>query len=162
MNLDQQIKLLIDNAPPDGRTRKMVQAIAPAIKQVAQQLQHSQYFILQTLNRDWVLTVLSNRGNPNLEKRVIYAFPTGDDAKKAPSTTPQAQAIALPIPVTHILFEMLAREAVNSIVFFEIPGNLTVATEVQRQDLQYLIGVHLQQTQSPRRTKPSNLPPDIA
>lgn len=162
MNLNQQIQLLIDNAPGDGRTAKMVQAIAPALKQVAQQLQHSQYFILQSLNQDWVLTVLSNRGKPNLEKRALYAFPTGEDAKMAPSSMQVGQAIALPIPVIHILFQTLAMDAVDSIVFFEKPGNLTVATEVRREDLQYLIQVHLQQTQSRSSTKRGNIPPDIA
>ena len=162
MNLNQQIQVLIDNAPQDGTTPKVVRAIAPALKQIAQQLHHSQYYILQTLNSDWVSTVLSNRGNPNLEKRAIYAFPTQEDALTAPLSMPKAQAIALPIPVTHILFQLLAMEAISSIVFFETPGNRSAATEVRREDLQSLMQLHLQQSQSQQRTKRSNLPPDIA
>lgn len=163
MNLDQQIQVLIDNAPADGTTPNLVRAIAPVLQQVAQQLHHPQYYILQTLNQDWVLTVLSNRGNPNLEKRVIYAFPTGEDAKTAnSSSTTLAPAIAVPIPVTHILFQLVAMETVDSIVFFETPGNRSAATEVRREDIQYLIQLHLQQSQSQQRRKPSNLPPNIA
>jgi hypothetical protein len=162
MDLNQQIQVLIDNAPQDETTPKVVRAIAPVLKQIAQQLRHSQYYILQTLNSDWVLTVLSNRGNPLLEKRVLYAFPTHEDALAAPSSMPQAQAIALPIPVTHILFQLMAMEAISSIVFFEQPGNRSAATEVRREDLQALIQLHLQQNQSQQRRKRSNLPPDIA
>ena len=162
MDLNQQIQVLIDNAPQDGSTPKVVRAIAPVLKQIAQQLRHSQYYILQTLNSDWVLTVLSNRGNPILEKRVIYAFPTQEDALAAPLSMPQAQAIALPIPVTHILFQLVAMEAISSIVFFEQPGNRSAATEVRREDLQSLIQLHLEQDRSQQRRKPSNLPPDIA
>ncbi len=162
MNLNQQIQVLIDNAPQDGTTPQVVRAIAPVLKQVAQKLRHSQYYILQTLNADWVLTVLSNRGNPLLEKRVIYAFPTQQDALTAQSTMSQTQAIALPMPVTHILFQLVAMEAVNSIVFFETSGNRSAATEVSREDLQSLIQLHLQQSQSQQRRQRSNLPPDIA
>ena len=162
MNLNQQIQVLIDNAPQDGTTPQVVRAIAPVLKQIAQQLHHSQYYILQTLNSDWVSTVLSNRGNPNLEKRVIYAFPTREDALAVPSSMPKMPAYALPMPVTHILFQLVAMEAVNSIVFFETPGNRSAAIEVRREDLQSLIQLHLQQSQSQQRTKRSNLPPDIA
>lgn len=162
MNLNQQIQVLIDKAPQDGTTPKMVSAIAPVLKQVAQQLRHSQYYILQTLNSDWVLTVLSNRGNPLLEKRVIYAFPTQEDALAAPLSMPQAQDFALPIPVTHILFQLMAMETISSIVFFEQAGNRSAATEVRREDLQSLIQLHVQQDRSQQRRKRSTLPDDIA
>jgi hypothetical protein len=162
MNLDQQIQLLIDNAPQDGRTPKIIGAIAPALKYLAQQLKHSQYYICQTLNQDWILTVLSNRGNPALEKRVIYAFPTPDDAKNAPSSLPNPQALVLPVPVTHILFQMMAMETIDSIVFFETPGNASAGTEVKREDLQNLIQFQMQKNQSAPRSQPQNLPPDIA
>ncbi|HAZ48465.1 MAG TPA: hypothetical protein DDW76_10760 [Cyanobacteria bacterium UBA11369] len=162
MDLNQQIQVLIDNAPQDGTTPKVVRAIAPVLQQVAQQLHHSQYYIVQTLNSDWVLTVLSNRGNPNLEKRAIYAFPSREDALAAVSSTRKAQNLALPMPVTHILFQLVAMEAVDSIVFFETPGNRSAAIEVRRQDMQYLIQSHLQQNQSIRRSKRNSPPPDIA
>lgn len=65
--------------------------------------------------------------------------------------------IALPVPVTHILFQMLAMDGVDSTIFFEVPEDSSIGTEIQRQDLNHLIQVHLQSQLS----EPS-LPPDIA
>jgi len=161
MDLEQQIQVLIDNAPQDGTTPKVVEALAPVLKLLANQLRHLEYHILQTLDQDWVLTTLSNRAQPDVEKNVIYAFPTLKDAADFQSVS-DPQIIALPVPVTHILFQMLAIDTVSSLVFFDTPGNLATGTEVRRDDLQNLIQTQLQQLQSVPRSDPSNLPPDIA
>jgi hypothetical protein len=161
MDLEQQIQVLIDNAPQDGTTPKAIEAIAPVLTLLANQLRHTDYYILQTLDQGWVLTTLSNRAQPELEKNVIYAFPTLKDAADFQSVSdPQIMAAAL--PVTHILFQMLAIDTVNSIVFFDTPGNLATGIEVSRDDLQHLIQTHLQQIRPAPRSYPSNLPPDIA
>jgi hypothetical protein len=161
MNLDQQIQVLIDNAPQDGTTPKIIEAIAPVLKLLASQLQHLEYHILQTLDEGWVLTTLSNRAQPEVQKNVIYAFATLKDAADFQSVS-DPQILAMPVPITHILFQMLALDAVTSIVFFDTPGNLTSGTEVRRDDLQNLISTQLQQRQPKPRSYPSNLPPDIA
>jgi len=156
MNLDQQIQVLIDNAPPDGVTPQMVAAIAPGLKLLAGKLGHSQYYILQNLDQEWVLTTLSNRADPGVQKRVIYAFPSLQ-AVPASAATGLDQVIAVPLPVTHILFQMVALETLDSTVFFDTSGDLTTGTEVRREDIQNLIQVQLKQI-----TPPSRLPPDIA
>ncbi|MBE9125110.1 MULTISPECIES: hypothetical protein [unclassified Coleofasciculus] len=161
MDLAQQIQVLIDNAPADGTTPQMVEAIAPVLTLVASQLQHSDYHILQTLDQGWVVTTLSNRAQPEVEKNVIYAFPTLKDAADFQSNW-DPQIIAVSVPVTHILFQMLAIDTVASTVFFDTPDNLTAGTEVCREDLQRLIQTQLKQTRSAPRSYPSNLPPDIA
>jgi hypothetical protein len=161
MDLEQQIQVLIDNAPQDGTTPKVVEALAPVLKLFASQLRHLEYHILQTLDQAWVMTTLSNRAQPGVEKNVIYAFPTLKDAADFQSVF-DPQIIALPIPVTHILFQMLAIDTINSIVFFDTPGNLAAGTEVRRDDLQNLVQAQLQQIQMTPRSYPSNLPPDIA
>ena len=162
MELDQQIQLLIDNAPHDGHTPQAMQAIAPAIRLLAQQLRHSQYYILQTLERDWVLTTLSNRTNPSLEKRVIYAFANLQDVTADPHFLKDPQVMALPIPVTHILFQMVAMNSVDSTVFFDTPGNLSSAIELRREDLQNLIQAQWQKRSSKPKIQRSHLPSDIA
>jgi hypothetical protein len=144
-----------------GRHPKHLEAIAPVLTLVASQLRHSDYHILQTLDQGWVLTTLSNRAQPEIQKNVIYAFPTLKDAADFQSVS-DPQIIAATVPVTHILFQMLAIDTVTSIVFFDTPGNLTAGTEVRRDDLQQLIQTQLQQIQSVPRSYPSNLPPDIA
>lgn len=161
MDLEQQIQALIDNAPKDGTTPKVVEAIAPVLTLLASQLQHLEYYILQTLEEGWVVTTLSNRAQPEVEKNVIYAFSTLKDAADFQSVW-DPQILALPIPVTHILFQMLALDTVTSIVFFDTPGNLTTGTEVRREELQNLISTQLQHSHFVPRSYPSNLPPDIA
>lgn len=161
MDLEQQIQLLIDNAPQDGTTPKLVEALAPVLKLFANQLQHSEYHILQTLDQGWVVTTLSNRSQPEVEKKVIYAFATLKDAVDFQSVS-DPQILAMPVPATHILFQMLSLETVNSTVFFDTPSNLTAGTEVRRDDLQRLIQIQLQKNRPVPRSYPSNPPPDLA
>jgi hypothetical protein len=161
MDLEQQIQVLVDNAPKDGTTPKAIEAIAPVLTLLASQLQHSDYYILQTLDQGWVLTTLSNRAQPEIEKNVIYAFPTLKDAADFQSVS-DPEILAARVPVTHILFQMLAIETVTSIVFFDTPGNLTAGIEVRRDNLQQLIQTQLQQIRSVPRSYPNNLPPDMA
>jgi hypothetical protein len=156
--IDEQIQLLIDQAPQDGTTPALVEAIAPILKLLAGRLRHSQYYIVQTLEQDWAITILENREQPDMKKTVVYAYPSLKDVSASPYPLHDPQMIALPVPVTHILFQMVAMEAIDSTVFFEIPGNSDTGTEIQRQDLNQLIQSHLQQdapVQPP-------LPPNIA
>lgn len=157
--IEQQIQNLIDSAPQDGTTPALVEAIAPVLKLLAGQLRHPQYYIVQTLDHDWAMTTLTNQAQPAEEKTVIYAFPTLKDVSAGPYPVQDPQMMALPVPVTHILFQMLAMEAVDSTIFFEAPGNTMTGTEIRRQDLNNLIQSHLMNLQSAPN---SSLPPDIA
>ena len=145
MDLDIQIQTLIKNAPKDGNTPQIVEAITPALKLLAQQLKHLQYYILQTHTQNWVLTTLGHRSQSEVEKRVIYAFPTLKDAS---SSISEDNVVATPMPVIHILFQMIAIQPLDSLVFFEKPGDLTTATEVKREDVQKLISIYLRQYQA--------------
>ncbi|QOV22193.1 hypothetical protein [Anabaenopsis elenkinii] len=157
MDLKTQVQLLINNAPRDGITPHLVSAIAPALIAIAQKLRHSQYYILQNAEERWVLTTLSNRADPGLEKRVIYAFPTIQDVSLISPAGLDPQMLAKIFPVTHILFQMLALEPVDSIVFLETPGKTTHTVEIQRSQLQNILQERVQQHQIGKR-----IPPDIA
>lgn len=157
--LDQQIQLLIENAPQDGTTPELVAAIAPVLKQLAGRLRHSQYYIPQTVNQEWAITVLGNTTQPDEEKPVIYAYSTLKDVSHGPYLMQDPLMMALPVPVTHILFQMLVMDTVYSAIFFETPGNLNFGTEIQRQELMDLTQAHLLKSQSVRG---ATLPPDIA
>ncbi len=154
MNLKAQLQLLIDNAPQDGVTPQLVAKIAPVFSEIAQQLHHSQYYILQDLEQSWVLTTLLHRNQSEVEKHVIYAFPTLQDARASSDAGLDPRVVAAPIPVTHILFQLTALEPVDSIVFFETSGDLSSGIEIKRQYLQSLISQQLQ--------RKSQVPPDIA
>ncbi|MGL5079931.1 MAG: hypothetical protein ACRC8A_00445 [Microcoleaceae cyanobacterium] len=166
MDLDQQIQALVQNAPQDGTTPEVVKAIAPALKALAEQLHHDQYYILQTLDECWVLTTLRNLDQPKLEKQVLYAYPTVKDASARANTTLGSTMVAVPLPVTHILFQMLAIQPLNSIVFLETPGNLEAGIEVKREDVQSLVQDYLQHYQAQRQFQPEilsqRIPPDLA
>ncbi|MEO1519333.1 MAG: hypothetical protein AAFU78_00975 [Cyanobacteria bacterium J06633_2] len=135
MNIDQQIKELIANAPSDGKTPTLVKAIAPALKAIAEELNHTEYFVIKTSDDGWVVTTLKHQKSPSVEKKVIYAYPTLADAKNSSYRTEHTNVLAIPIPVTHILFQMLAMKTVNSTVFFEQCSPSPLNVEVSKQRL---------------------------
>lgn len=157
MDLQAQIQSLIDNAPQDGITPQLVAAIAPALTKIAQKLRFPQYYILRNPTEDWVLTTLSHKTNPQLQKRVIYAYPTLQDVSTTSGVGFDPHMIAAPIGVIEILFQTLALKPVDSIIFFDTPGTTANAVEIERLQLQSIIESSLQQN---RRS--SDIPPDIA
>lgn len=157
MDIDQQIETLIKEAPNDGITGQAVQAVAPALKAIAIQLKRPQYYILQTLDQGWVMTTLSKQAQPNVQKNVVHAFPTLQDAASGPYSVKDPQVMALPVPVTHILFQMLALKNIHSVIFFDTPGDLKKGVEVRRDDIQALLQAQLKKAQGVTQA-----PPDIA
>lgn len=157
MNLDQQIQMLVNEAPQDTQTPKAIESIAPALKHIAERLKYEQYFLLQTYAQSWQVTTLSHRSQPDLKKRVIYAFAHLEDAM---GFTQDRQLMALPLPVIPLIFQLLALETIDSLIFLETPGNAQIGVEIQRSELQHLI---YQQLQEQRDTEQQNsIPPDIA
>lgn len=129
MNPEQQIQMLIEQAPQYGANPTDVQTIAPALLTIASRLKHPQYFILQTLEHNWLMTTLTHRTQPNLSKNVVYAFSTLKDAAASPQAPNDPQVVALPTPIIQILFQMLAMKPVDSIVFLKLLG---IYIQVQR------------------------------
>jgi hypothetical protein len=155
--LDQQIQTLIDNAPKEGNMGAVLkEAVGPTLKAFALQMQHLEYYILQSSDGGWVLTTLRNRQHPQMEKNVIYAFSTHKDALEF-SRTAMAKMIPMPIAIAQILFQLFALDRVESLVFLETPGDRVNGTEIHRANLQKLVQQNLQELK-----KRSNLPPDIA
>lgn len=157
MDLDTQVQTLIEEAPKDGVTGDAVVAIAPTLKAIAGQLRHPQYYILQTLDQGWVMTTLSNRNEPDTRKNIVYAFSTLKDVASGPHSVKDPQVMALPVPVIHIIFQMLALKPIDSLIFFETPGNVSQGIEVRRQDVQNLVQLQLQQAQGD-----AQIPSDLA
>jgi len=73
-----------------------------------------------------------------------------------------SQVLAIPLPVTHILFQMVVLEMPDSLCFFETPNNFQSATEIKRSEIQELIQVYLQDYQQRRQSKSGKIPPNIA
>jgi hypothetical protein len=157
MGLDEQIQQLIHDAPQDGVTPDLVQAIAPALKELAVRLSHLQYYIAQTIDGNWAITLLNHETAASTTKQVIYAFPTLKDVSSSPYPMKDPQMIALPLPVTHILFQMMALETIDSIIFFDVPGNVMTGIEIQRDDVQAIIQTQLRQVQPSGGSIPSDI-----
>ncbi|MGF1519515.1 MAG: hypothetical protein ACFCVB_17170 [Nodosilinea sp.] len=157
MDLDAQVASLQQNAPNDGVTGNAITTVAPILKAIAGQLKHDQYYVLQTLEQGWMMTTLSNRTQPNTQKNIVYAYPTLQAAAASQSANKDPQVMALPVPVVHILFQLLAMQPIDSLIFFETPGKAGQGVEIRRQDMQALIQAQLQQSQPG-----SAIPPDMA
>ncbi|MEM1311379.1 MAG: hypothetical protein AAGF98_18100, partial [Cyanobacteria bacterium P01_H01_bin.153] len=76
-----------------------------------------------------------------------YGFPTLKDAASDPNTAKNPQIMAIPTPVTHILFQILALKSLDSIIFFDTPGSLKQGIEIQKPEFQARIQAHLQESQ---------------
>lgn len=158
MDIDQQIKQLIEEAPADrGLPKVMESAIAPILRVLAQQLQHQDYYILQNSAENWQVTTLRHREDHNLTKRVIYAFPSLEAAGIFAQHSADPELMALPVPVTHILFELLAFDQVDSVIFFDQSENYDNGIEIPREKLQQSIREKLKQLKEKTKQPPANL-----
>lgn len=153
MTLEQQLQLIIDDAANYGVPSSVVEkAIAPVLKVFAEQLQHLEYYILQNLAEDWVLTTIAN---PQLQqsKKVIYAFISVQDAATFQGTA-NVDLIAMPIDVVQLLFRLFSLQEVDSIIFLENSPNLNHGVEIERDRLSHLIRQQIEQL--------GKIPPNIA
>lgn len=145
MDLQPQVQTLIDEAPQEGGMPAAIRIIAPLLKELAEQrLKFEQYYILQNLQGNWQLTTLQHRQKPGLEKTVVYGFANLQDATRSSRS---ADLVALPVPVIPLLFQLLALEPVDSILFLETAGDLDTGEEITRQELQQLVQKALKQQQ---------------
>jgi hypothetical protein len=147
MDLQEQVQALIEEAPTEGQMPAAIRVIAPLLQEIAsQRLHHLQYYILQNLQGNWQLTTLQHRQRPELEKTVVYAFAHLQEATRSSHS---AELVALPMPVIPLLFQVLALEPVDSILFVEKTANLNESEELTRQELQHLVQDRLRQHQPP-------------
>lgn len=153
MELDRQLEVLINDAAKYGVAPEAVEkALAPVLKLFAQQLQHTQYYVLQNLEQDWVLTTITN---PQLQqdKKVIYAFVSVQDAASSQKQA-KSDLIAMPIDIVQLLFRLFSLQQVDSIIFLENSPNLDRGVEIEREHLARLIKQQIEQF--------NNIPPNIA
>lgn len=145
MNIDQQLQNLIEEAPKFGVPAIIMEnGVIPIINAFAQQLGHSQYYLRQTLDNNLVLTILGNDQHPELEKRVIYAFPTVEAAAQFPdSKINSPDIVAQEVPVSEILFQMFTMKEVDSVIFVDEPDKYQQSKEIYCNKLQSAIRQNL-------------------
>ena len=155
LELNQQIQALIEGAPPGTNLKQAIEVVAPVIRTVAQQLQHSEYYILQSVSNQWLQATVAHKDNPNQTKRVIYAYPSLAAAAGDRLAKSNPGLMALPISIAQLLFQLPSIEPVDSIIFLETESR-NQAVEVRRSDLKQMFQAHLQQSMKPP------IPPNIA
>jgi hypothetical protein len=162
MNLDQQLEIIIKDAPKYGvPSLVMQQAVTPILRLFAQQLQAKEYYILQTSAQELLLTTLTNIEKPNLEKKVIYAFATVENALNFESKSEQT-LYPQPILVAELLFQLFALKSADSLIFVEKSGDLNKQIEVSRNTLQKSIESNLEKLVKINKNKSNNIPPNLA
>jgi hypothetical protein len=145
VSLSQQARELIDQAPAD--LQQSIAKIAPLLQQIAGNLAHQSYFIGQNHNQEWVSIVLENR--QRVQKHSVYAFSRQQDARQFYD----ADDRAVEMPVIDLLFQLIALESIDQLIFFDQPGNWESGRTVSRTDIQEAIAQHLQTD--------NNLPPNV-
>ncbi|MBR8832190.1 MAG: hypothetical protein N5P05_000750 [Chroococcopsis gigantea SAG 12.99] len=146
MKLDAQLNTLTEKAPGYGvPSPVMSKGVNPVLKAYGGKLSHSQYYILETVGGDWLLTTLTHRLQKQ-EKTVLYAFATPEDAEKFQNLHESSLTITS-IPVTHLLFELFALPMIHSIIFMDKPGNLETGVEIYGDELRAAIKQKLQRLQ---------------
>lgn len=154
MKLEAQLRILEREAAANGLSPVVIrQSVNPVLLAFARGLKHGQYYVIQNASGDWLLTTIARRDDPTEEKTVLYAFPTPKAAIvwQSDGSSPLPSAA---IPVTHLLFQLFALEAVDSIIFLDNPRGVNSGKEITRSELRASIQKQLQ--------KLSSLPPDIA
>ncbi|MGK7894910.1 MAG: hypothetical protein AB4372_15150 [Xenococcus sp. (in: cyanobacteria)] len=145
MDLDQQLQILIDNAPNYGVPALVIEnAIAPILRIFAEKLQFLEYYILQNQQEDWVTFNVRNDPEQDWSKTVIYAFTSYQEAIQF-NQEPDEKIVANPLPTTHILFRLFSVKNIDSIIFLNNIDDSTQGIELRREDLQKLIKQQLQQ-----------------
>lgn len=155
MNLEQQLEIITKDAPKYGIPSViMQQGVIPILRAFAQQLQEPEYYILQTAQQELLLNTLINITQPNLEKKVIYAFATVTDAVNFSQKSEQ-KVYPKPILLGELLFQLFALKPADSLIFVE-KSNRQI--EVSREKLQDLVAMNLT-----TMFKPANkIPPNFA
>ena len=144
MELEQQLAELINDATNYGLPPIVIEkAIAPVLELFAGQLRHLEYYVLQNLDEDWVLTTIANPQRSQ-EKKVIYAFVSVQDARTFQRET-NPDLIAMPIPIAQLLFRLFSLQQVDSIIFLEDSQNFNRGIEIKREQLSNLIKQQLKQ-----------------
>ena len=155
MDIEQQLKELIDGAPPEADLKRAIQTVAPVIRNVAKQLKHADYYILQSVSRQWLQATIAHKDAPTEPKRVVYAYPSLAAAAGDKLAKSNPGLMALPIPVAQLLFQLPSIEPVDSLIFLETESR-DQAIEVRRSDLKALFQSQLTQSMK------AQVPPDIA
>lgn len=145
VNLEQQLQALINQAPAD--LQQPIAQIAPVLNQIAEDLTHQSYFIGQNQAEEWIVITLQNGQQTQMD--AVYAFGHRQDAL----TFYGSAETAVEISIIDLLFQLLALDSINQLIFFDEESNMESGRTLSRSDIQLAIEQHLRDG--------SSLPPDM-
>ena len=140
-SLEQQLQTLIAEAPQDGKTPQAIEAIAPILYEIAEQFQHLEYFVLQSIQQNWQITTLQNTKQPEQTKVVLYGYGELKDATQAGQAP---NLIAKGVPIIDLLFQFSSLQQVDSLILFERQQGQLTNLEIHRLQLNQLIQQQLE------------------
>ncbi|NJK35382.1 MAG: hypothetical protein HC919_10770 [Oscillatoriales cyanobacterium SM2_2_1] len=150
--LQRQAEALVQNAPDDGVTSGAVQLVAGVLRVIAQRLTHTQYFLLQNRETQWLTHTLGNRQNPEIEKTIVYAYSGGTAANLERLKLNSGELVVVEYPVLEILFRLLSLREVDGVVFFEQATEVKSGVEVNRLDVEQLCAQQVQRAKAIHRS----------
>ncbi|MEB3247861.1 MAG: hypothetical protein VKK07_00780 [Merismopediaceae bacterium] len=136
MNLKPQIEALQEfsfpmKLPPGVFEKEII----PLFVRHAKRLKRSHFFVWESsASGQWIIFRLQSIANPAIEKTVLYAFSTEQDAKNHPDFDP-SDSLVVQVPVLQLLFESVVFEGLDSFVFYPYPKNYKHNIELSRQEL---------------------------
>ncbi len=142
MNLKEQLQGIIDSSSKFNISPILIEkAVSPVFVKFAKPLQNVYYAWQNKSDNEQeqgelIITVLENRANPKLTKKVIYAFPSIAIAGKFLAVDPRTTDI-VEIPVAHLLFHLLGTppEELESVIFVKKIGNNLQFQEVKCDEI---------------------------
>jgi hypothetical protein len=150
-DLDRQIDELVQGAPQDGVTPGITKVISSVLKAIAMQLHHSSYYILQSQDGSWLLTTLSNRTSPDVEKNAIYAYCNSTAANLERLKQGDRHLVCLEIGIIELLFRLVGLKEIDSLILFDKSTDTQRGMEISRVELQGLCDKQMQKLQATQR-----------
>jgi hypothetical protein len=148
MELTVQMNTLIQDAPDDRTTSQGISTIAPLLVKLARsRLNHAYYYVVQDRTGALLRTIYAHSTQSLVEKAVIFAFPTAEDALEETLTVgdrlDNTDSLTLKIPVLELLFRFWALNWCDALVFWETPGDRSQGVEITHASLTQLIQTEL-------------------
>jgi hypothetical protein len=137
VELTQQVTNLITEAPAD--LQPAIAAMAPVLESAAKTLGKLSYWLGCSEEGDWLVVTLPHPQTKE-EKKAIYCFSHEADLQQANQTA----MATVEIPTIDLLFQLLALEGVDQLVFFN-SIEFTQGRTLERAGLQRAIEGHLRQ-----------------
>lgn len=139
--LDRQVNRLVEGAKNYGIPDHAMTLIGNVLRTIADQLDFATYNILTAKNGGWLKVTLSNTNFPELEKQVIYAYPSYEAAKIEANQLLELDPYCQEVGTIDLLFQLLALTEVDSLIFL---NQTRSGKEISRQELHNLCQKQLQ------------------